>query len=248
MTLAAEALCEGHDDVVVMEEYCYSGTIRAYRGLGIEMVGVPVDGRGMRTDALASTLERLRSAGRLPRFIYVLASYQNPTGHVMPREAAPGAPAHRPGAPLHRGGGQLLRRCPLRRREGPCALCPRRRTAAGVSLLAVEDLRAGGPPRIPHRLLAGAVRPHRRAPVRRGPEHAGRRDHRRVPRRPPLGALRDGEPGTQGEARRDARGARIRARQHLLVVAPAGRALHLGPSARRDRLRTARVPRRRARE
>ena len=86
VTLVAEALCEGHDDVVVMEEYCYSGTIRAYGGLGIEMVGVPVDGRGMRTDALAGALERLRSEGRPPRFIYVLASYQNPTGHVMPRE------------------------------------------------------------------------------------------------------------------------------------------------------------------
>ena len=69
-----------------MEEYCYSGTIRAYRSLGIEMVGVPVDGGGMRTDALARTLERLRGEGRAPRFIYVLASYQNPTGHVMPRE------------------------------------------------------------------------------------------------------------------------------------------------------------------
>ena len=86
VTLVAEALCEGHDDVVLMEEYCYSGTVRAYRGLGIEMVGVPVDGQGMRTDALASALERLRAEGRVPRFIYVLATYQNPTGSVMPRE------------------------------------------------------------------------------------------------------------------------------------------------------------------
>ena len=66
VTLVAEALCEGDDDVVLMEEYCYSGTIRAYRPggtLGIEMIGIPVDGRGMRTDALARTLERLRSEG-----------------------------------------------------------------------------------------------------------------------------------------------------------------------------------------
>ena len=86
VTLVAEALCEGRDDVVVMEEYCYSGTIGAYRSLGIEMAGVPTDGRGMRTDALASTLDRLRGEGRAPRFIYVLATYQNPTGSVMPRE------------------------------------------------------------------------------------------------------------------------------------------------------------------
>ena len=86
VTLVAEALCEGHGDAVVMEEHCYSGTISAYRGLGIEMVGVPLDGQGMRTDALASTLTQMRDAGRAPRFIYVLATYQNPTGAVMPRE------------------------------------------------------------------------------------------------------------------------------------------------------------------
>ena len=86
VTLVAEALCEGHDDLVVMEEYCYSGTIDAYRGLGIDLVGIPVDGRGMRTDALENALERLRDEGRPPRFIYVLATYQNPTGTVMPLE------------------------------------------------------------------------------------------------------------------------------------------------------------------
>ena len=86
VTLVAEALCEGRDDVVVMEEYCYSGTISAYRGLGVEMVGIPVDGRGMRTDALESALERLQDEGRPPRFLYVLATYQNPTGSVMPLE------------------------------------------------------------------------------------------------------------------------------------------------------------------
>ncbi len=86
VTLVAEALCEGRDDVVLMEEYCYSGTISAYRDLGIEMVGVPIDGRGMRTDALDNAFLRLRDEGRSPRFIYVLATYQNPTGAVMPLE------------------------------------------------------------------------------------------------------------------------------------------------------------------
>ena len=74
VTLVAEALCEGRDDLVVMEEYCYSGTFSAYRDLGIELVGVPLDGRGMRSDALAGTLERLREEGRAPRFLYVLAT------------------------------------------------------------------------------------------------------------------------------------------------------------------------------
>ena len=115
----AEALCEGHDDIVVMEEYCYSGTIRAYDGLGIEMVGVPVDGRGMRTDALAPTLERLRREGRAPALHLRARQLPEPHRSRHAARAPPRSAAHRPRAPLHRRGGQLLRRHPLRRREGP---------------------------------------------------------------------------------------------------------------------------------
>lgn len=87
VTLVAETFCEGRgDDRVVLEEFTYSGTIDAYRALGIEMVGVPVDGAGMRTDRLAEILDRMAAEGRPPRFIYTLATYQNPTGAVMPRE------------------------------------------------------------------------------------------------------------------------------------------------------------------
>jgi 2-aminoadipate transaminase len=39
----------------------------------------------MRTDALADTLEDLHRKGTPPRFIYTLATYQNPTGSMMPR-------------------------------------------------------------------------------------------------------------------------------------------------------------------
>ncbi len=86
VTLVAETLCQGRDDVVVMEEYSYSGTITAYKSLGIEMVGVPIDEHGMNTEVLAKTLARLDKEDRLPRFIYTIPTYQNPTGAVMPRE------------------------------------------------------------------------------------------------------------------------------------------------------------------
>ncbi len=86
VTLVAETLCQGRDDVVVMEEYSYSGTIDAYKSLGIEMVGVPLDEHGMKMDALAKTLALLHKEDRLPRFIYTIPTYQNPTGAVMQRE------------------------------------------------------------------------------------------------------------------------------------------------------------------
>jgi 2-aminoadipate transaminase len=69
-----------------MEEYCYVGSIRAFEAMGIEMAGVPQDDEGMRMDALAETLARLKDEGRKPRCIYTLATYQNPTGAVMSRE------------------------------------------------------------------------------------------------------------------------------------------------------------------
>lgn len=85
VTLAIEATLTGRHDIVVLEEYCYVGSIRYFESMGIEMVGVPLDDEGMRMDALAATLERLAGEGRKPRCIYTLATYQNPTGAVMSR-------------------------------------------------------------------------------------------------------------------------------------------------------------------
>ena len=86
VTLVAEALMEGPGDVIVTEELTYSGTIGAYKRLGAELVGVPLDEQGMRVDVLADVLADLRRKGTRPRFIYTLATYQNPTGSVMPRQ------------------------------------------------------------------------------------------------------------------------------------------------------------------
>jgi 2-aminoadipate transaminase len=86
VTLAAETLCELPGGIVVMEEHCYSGTVNAYKALGVDMVGVPLDGHGMRMDALDAALTKLADEGRKAGFIYVLTSYQNPTGAMMPTE------------------------------------------------------------------------------------------------------------------------------------------------------------------
>lgn len=78
VTLTAEALTQPGDSVIC-EELTYSGTISAYRSLGIEMVGMPVDEDGMRVDLLEMKLDELGEA-RKPKFIYALTTYQNPTG------------------------------------------------------------------------------------------------------------------------------------------------------------------------
>ena len=78
VTLTAEALTRP-GDTVICEEVTYSGTIGAYRSLGIDMVGMPVDEDGMRVDLLKAKLDGLGEA-RKPKFIYALTTYQNPTG------------------------------------------------------------------------------------------------------------------------------------------------------------------------
>ena len=85
VTLAAEALMRRPGDIIITEEVTYSGTIRAYSGLGAQLVGIPVDEQGMQMDALAETLGDLQRRGTSPAFIYTLTTYQNPTGSVMPR-------------------------------------------------------------------------------------------------------------------------------------------------------------------
>jgi 2-aminoadipate transaminase len=86
VTLTAEALQENHGDTVLVEEYCYPGTLSAYRSLKYDMVGIPLDEGGMCPDAVERELDRLNKEKRLPKFIYTISTYQNPTGFVMPRE------------------------------------------------------------------------------------------------------------------------------------------------------------------
>ena len=84
VTLVGQALRQADGDSVITEEYTYSGTISAYRGIGLDMVGIPLDENGMRMDVLSERLAEMARQRRLPRFIYTLTTYQNPTGTCMP--------------------------------------------------------------------------------------------------------------------------------------------------------------------
>ncbi|MFP6805611.1 MAG: PLP-dependent aminotransferase family protein [Pseudomonadales bacterium] len=86
VTLVGQALMENKGDLVIAEEYTYSGTIGAYKGIGLEFVGIPLDDHGMRMDALSDKLKELSDQDRLPKFIYTLTTYQNPTGTCMPKD------------------------------------------------------------------------------------------------------------------------------------------------------------------
>ena len=84
VTLVGQALMEDRGDIVISEEFTYSGTIDAYKGIGLQMVGIGMDENGMRMDQLAAKLDELAAGGKKPKFIYTLTTYQNPTGTCMP--------------------------------------------------------------------------------------------------------------------------------------------------------------------
>lgn len=70
-------------DTVVTEEFSYAGTLGNLRRKGAEIVGVPLDGEGMRMDLLEETLTGLEARGVRPKFIYTIPTLHNPTGRVM---------------------------------------------------------------------------------------------------------------------------------------------------------------------
>jgi 2-aminoadipate transaminase len=68
-------------DEVVVEVPTYLGAIQTFRALGAHIIGIPTDNEGMRVDMLEAILAR-----RQPRFIYVMPTFQNPTGFLMTPE------------------------------------------------------------------------------------------------------------------------------------------------------------------
>jgi 2-aminoadipate transaminase len=73
-------------DTVILEEFTYQGYLNNLRRLGVKMVPVPLDDEGMRIDALADILDRLKRQGTTPKYICTTPTIQNPTGSILPLE------------------------------------------------------------------------------------------------------------------------------------------------------------------
>lgn len=68
-------------DIVFVEEPSYFLAFQIFRDHGLNVVGVPIDDDGMRTDALEALLTEHN-----PAFAYIIPSYHNPGGHCMSTE------------------------------------------------------------------------------------------------------------------------------------------------------------------
>lgn len=77
-------LCRG--DTVIVEQETYQGALTRLTRLGVHAVGIPLDGEGMRTDALGAALADLKHRNIRAKYIYTIPTVQNPTGTIMGEE------------------------------------------------------------------------------------------------------------------------------------------------------------------
>ena len=65
-------------DTVLVESPSFLGALQAFRAYGVKFATVPVDDEGARPDLVREAIQRER-----PKFIYLLPTFQNPTGVTM---------------------------------------------------------------------------------------------------------------------------------------------------------------------
>src|SRR5918999_1952383 len=73
-------------DVVIAEAPTYPGAVPVFVSYQADVVQIEMDEDGMRIDVLEAELERLDGAGRAPKFIYTVPSFQNPAGVTLSLE------------------------------------------------------------------------------------------------------------------------------------------------------------------
>lgn len=71
-------------DTIITEAETYQGSLNRWTRLGVNAVGIPLDGDGMRMDALAAALDDLKRHGVRAKYIYTIPTVQNPTGTILP--------------------------------------------------------------------------------------------------------------------------------------------------------------------
>jgi DNA-binding transcriptional MocR family regulator len=69
---------------VLVESPVYHLALKVFRDHQLTLVPVAADAEGMQPAALAEALERVRAAGGLPRFIYTVPTFGNPSASLMP--------------------------------------------------------------------------------------------------------------------------------------------------------------------
>jgi 2-aminoadipate transaminase len=70
-------------DVVIVEDFVYSGTLSSFRRFQADLRGVHCDNEGMLPDALEAVIRQAIDDGKPPKLIYTVPTFQNPQGWTM---------------------------------------------------------------------------------------------------------------------------------------------------------------------
>ncbi len=73
-------------DIVVVEEPTYLAALNVFKQYEARLVGIPIDGEGMRTDILEEKLKEMSSRGEKVKLLYTVPTAQNPSGVTMSNE------------------------------------------------------------------------------------------------------------------------------------------------------------------
>jgi 2-aminoadipate transaminase len=73
-------------DTVIVEGPTFMGAVKKFALAGANLVAIPIDRDGMDIDSLEEQLRDMAAQGRRPKFIYVIPTFQNPTGTVLSLE------------------------------------------------------------------------------------------------------------------------------------------------------------------
>jgi len=71
------------EDVVITERPTYAGAIACFRNLRARLVGVEMDGDGVRLDRLEQVLAKLNRDGGRVKLLYLIPTFQNPSGVTL---------------------------------------------------------------------------------------------------------------------------------------------------------------------
>lgn len=70
-------------DRIIVEAPNYLGALSTFAAYDVRIDAVPVDAEGLDTDRLAGLLEQLKRQGSLPKLLYTVPTFQNPSGQTM---------------------------------------------------------------------------------------------------------------------------------------------------------------------
>jgi len=80
-------------DTMIIEAPTFMGTLDSIKNSGFNLVEIPIDADGIRTDMLRDTLARLKKQDIHPKMIYIMSNYHNPGGTMLSQERRKELPA-----------------------------------------------------------------------------------------------------------------------------------------------------------